>query len=63
MVMVDGTKTETQLVKLTPGMEYHVSVIAMKGFEESDPVSGSLTTGALAFAFAFVFYKHHSYML
>ncbi|XP_073907268.1 tenascin isoform X4 [Castor canadensis] len=44
MVMVDGTKTETQLVKLTPGMEYHVSVIAMKGFEESDPVSGSLTT-------------------
>lgn len=45
MVTVDGRDTETQLVKLTPGVEYHVSVIAMKGFEESDPVSGSLTTG------------------
>ncbi|ERE84528.1 tenascin [Cricetulus griseus] len=44
MVTVDGTDTETRLVKLTPGVEYHVSVIAMKGFEESDPVSGSLTT-------------------
>lgn len=45
MVMVDGTDTETRLVKLTPGVEYHVSIIAIKGFEESDPVSGSLTTG------------------
>ncbi|XP_031233513.1 tenascin isoform X3 [Mastomys coucha] len=44
MVTVDGTDTETRLVKLTPGVEYHVSVIAMKGFEESDPVSGSLIT-------------------
>uniref|UniRef100_A0A8C6RNT8 Tenascin n=1 Tax=Nannospalax galili TaxID=1026970 RepID=A0A8C6RNT8_NANGA len=44
MVTVDGTETETRLVKLIPGTEYHVSVIAMKGFEESDPVSGSLTT-------------------
>lgn len=44
MVTVDGTDTETRLVKLIPGVEYHVSVIAMKGFEESDPVSGSLTT-------------------
>ncbi|CAO2587839.1 Tnc [Lemmus lemmus] len=44
MVMVDGTATETRLVKLTPGVEYHVSIIAIKGFEESDPVSGSLTT-------------------
>lgn len=45
MVTVDGTDTETRLVRLTPGVEYHVSVIAMKGFEESDPVSGSLITG------------------
>ncbi|KAL6089095.1 hypothetical protein STEG23_029009 [Scotinomys teguina] len=44
MVTVGGTDTQTRLVKLTPGVEYHVSVIAMKGFEESDPVSGSLTT-------------------
>lgn len=44
MVTVDGTDTETRLVKLTPGVEYRVSVIAMKGFEESDPVSGTLIT-------------------
>ncbi|XP_062938397.1 tenascin isoform X2 [Cynocephalus volans] len=44
MVTVDGTKTQTRLVNLTPGVEYLVSVIAMKGFEESEPVSGSLTT-------------------
>ncbi|XP_008584652.1 PREDICTED: tenascin, partial [Galeopterus variegatus] len=44
MVTVDGTKTQTRLVKLTPGVEYLVSVIAMKGFEESEPISGSLTT-------------------
>ncbi|KAM5299133.1 tenascin isoform 5-T5 [Ctenodactylus gundi] len=44
MVTVDGTTTEARLVQLTPGMEYMVNVIAMKGFEESDPVSGSLTT-------------------
>ncbi|XP_027625449.1 tenascin isoform X4 [Tupaia chinensis] len=44
MVTVDGTKTQTRLVKLIPGMEYLVSVIAMKGFEESEPVSGSFTT-------------------
>ncbi|XP_047380790.1 tenascin isoform X3 [Sciurus carolinensis] len=44
MVTVDGTQTETRLVKLIPGVEYLVSVISMKGFEESEPVSGSLTT-------------------
>ncbi|XP_063116116.1 tenascin isoform X7 [Cavia porcellus] len=44
MVTVDGTTTEARLVQLIPGVEYLVSVIAMKGFEESEPVSGSLTT-------------------
>ncbi|XP_014685879.3 tenascin isoform X4 [Equus asinus] len=44
VVTVDGTKTQTRLVKLLPGAEYLVSVIAMKGFEESEPVSGSFTT-------------------
>nr|XP_054218869.1 tenascin isoform X21 [Homo sapiens] len=44
MVTVDGTKTQTRLVKLIPGVEYLVSIIAMKGFEESEPVSGSFTT-------------------
>uniref|UniRef100_A0A2K6F421 Tenascin n=1 Tax=Propithecus coquereli TaxID=379532 RepID=A0A2K6F421_PROCO len=43
-VTVDGTKTQTRLVKLVPGVEYFVNVIAMKGFEESEPVSGLLTT-------------------
>ncbi|XP_048669179.1 tenascin isoform X7 [Marmota marmota marmota] len=44
MVTVDGTQTQTRLVKLIPGVEYLVSIISMKGFEESEPVSGSLTT-------------------
>uniref|UniRef100_A0A2K5CUK4 Tenascin C n=1 Tax=Aotus nancymaae TaxID=37293 RepID=A0A2K5CUK4_AOTNA len=44
MVTVDGTKTQTRLVKLIPGVEYLVNIIAMKGFEESEPVSGSFTT-------------------
>ncbi|XP_004849546.1 tenascin isoform X7 [Heterocephalus glaber] len=44
MVTVDGTTTEARLGQLIPGMEYLVSAIAMKGFEESEPVSGSLTT-------------------
>ncbi|XP_058379857.1 tenascin isoform X1 [Diceros bicornis minor] len=43
-VTVDGSKTQTRLVKLLPGAEYLVSVIAMKGFEESEPVSGSFAT-------------------
>lgn len=42
---MDGTKTRTRLVRLLPGAEYLVSVVAMKGFEESEPVSGSFTTG------------------
>uniref|UniRef100_A0A8C3WXU0 Tenascin n=1 Tax=Catagonus wagneri TaxID=51154 RepID=A0A8C3WXU0_9CETA len=44
VVTVDGTKTQTRLLRLLPGAEYLVSVIAMKGFEESEPVSGTLTT-------------------
>ncbi|XP_077626053.1 tenascin isoform X3 [Crocuta crocuta] len=44
VVTVDGTKTQTRLMKLLPGAEYLVSVIAMKGFEESEPISGSFTT-------------------
>ncbi|XP_061056021.1 tenascin isoform X3 [Eubalaena glacialis] len=44
VVTVDGTKTQTRLLRLLPGVEYLVSVIALKGFEESEPVSGMLTT-------------------
>ncbi|XP_075762053.1 tenascin isoform X3 [Pelodiscus sinensis] len=44
VVTVDGTKTRTTLVKLIPGVAYTVSIISIKGFEESEPVSGTLTT-------------------
>ncbi|KAM5260381.1 tenascin isoform 2-T2 [Hipposideros larvatus] len=44
VVNVDGTKTQTRLVRLLPGAEYLVSIIAMKGLEESEPVSGTFTT-------------------
>ncbi|KAL8174440.1 UNVERIFIED_CONTAM: hypothetical protein K2H54_044849 [Gekko kuhli] len=47
VVTVDGSKSRTKLVKLIPGVEYVVSIISVKGFEESEPVSGSLTTGRL----------------
>ncbi|XP_016066378.1 PREDICTED: tenascin [Miniopterus natalensis] len=43
-VTVDGTKTRTRLTALLPGAEYLVSIVAMKGFEESDPVSGTFAT-------------------
>lgn len=47
---MDGTKTQTKLTTLLPGAEYLVSIVAMKGFEESEPVSGTFTTGeVLAF--------------
>ncbi|XP_036846426.2 tenascin isoform X2 [Manis javanica] len=44
VVTVGGTEPQTRLVRLLPGTEYLVSIIAMKGFEESEPVSGSFTT-------------------
>nr|XP_034968698.1 tenascin isoform X1 [Zootoca vivipara] len=43
-VTVDGSKSRTKLAKLIPGVEYIVSIVSVKGFEESEPVSGSLTT-------------------
>uniref|UniRef100_A0A8C3VNC6 Tenascin C n=1 Tax=Catharus ustulatus TaxID=91951 RepID=A0A8C3VNC6_CATUS len=44
VVTVEGTKTRTRLVKLVPGVDYNVSIISVKGFEESEPVSGILKT-------------------
>nr|XP_056716351.1 tenascin isoform X1 [Euleptes europaea] len=44
VVTVDGSKSRAKLVKLIPGVEYIVSIISVKGFEESEPASGSLTT-------------------
>lgn len=57
VVTVDGTSTQTKLVKLLPGAEYLVSIIAMKGFEESEPVSGTFTTGAVL---TFTYIAHDS---
>ncbi|KAM6046831.1 tenascin isoform 4-T5 [Theristicus caerulescens] len=44
VVTVDGSKTRTKLVKLIPGVDYNVSIISVKGFEESEPISGTLKT-------------------
>ncbi|XP_058279140.1 tenascin isoform X1 [Hirundo rustica] len=44
VVTVEGSKTRTKLVKLIPGVDYNVSIISVKGFEESEPVSGTLKT-------------------
>ncbi|NXC04953.1 TENA protein, partial [Orthonyx spaldingii] len=44
VVTVEGSKTRTKLVKLVPGVDYNVSIISVKGFEESEPVSGILKT-------------------
>ncbi|NXY37127.1 TENA protein, partial [Pomatorhinus ruficollis] len=44
IVTVEGSKTRTKLVKLVPGVDYNVSIISVKGFEESEPISGTLKT-------------------
>ncbi|XP_067868784.1 tenascin isoform X2 [Heterodontus francisci] len=43
-VTVDGSKTQTTLRKLTPATEYEIKVISVKGFEESEPISGTVHT-------------------
>ncbi|XP_029467796.1 tenascin [Rhinatrema bivittatum] len=43
-VTVDGTKTQTRLVNLIPGVEYIVSIVMVKGLHESEPISGTMTT-------------------
>ncbi|XP_066515911.1 tenascin [Hoplias malabaricus] len=44
VIEVDGSQSQTRLTNLIPGESYQVTTIAMKGLEESDPVSGTLTT-------------------
>ncbi|XP_077097902.1 tenascin isoform X3 [Siphateles boraxobius] len=45
MVMtVDGSQSQVSLINLIPGEMYQVSVIAVKGLEESEPVSDTFTT-------------------
>ncbi|KAM4662330.1 tenascin isoform 2-T3 [Discoglossus pictus] len=43
-VEVDGRRIQTTLLNLQPGTEYIVSIISVRGSEESDPASGTLTT-------------------
>ncbi|XP_060763360.1 tenascin isoform X2 [Neoarius graeffei] len=44
-VTVDGGESQTVLPNLTPGVTYRVSVISVKGVEESEPASDTFTTG------------------
>ncbi|XP_020953993.1 tenascin-X isoform X8 [Sus scrofa] len=43
-VQVDGRGRTQKLEGLTPGARYEVTVVSMRGFEESEPLSGFLTT-------------------
>ncbi|XP_043353114.1 tenascin-X [Dermochelys coriacea] len=43
-VMVEGTRLPTTLEGLIPGASYEVSVMAIRGFEESEPLVGYVTT-------------------
>ncbi|XP_078082775.1 tenascin isoform X2 [Mustelus asterias] len=41
---VDGSKNQIALRKLTPATEYKIQLISVKGFEESEPISGTVHT-------------------
>lgn len=44
-VQVDG-RTQTQTLQgLIPDTRYEVTVVSVRGFEESEPLTGFLTTG------------------
>ncbi|XP_037835405.1 tenascin isoform X1 [Kryptolebias marmoratus] len=44
IVTADGSVSETLLVNMVPGKGYQVTVSALKGLEESEPSTGSVTT-------------------
>ncbi|XP_051552286.1 tenascin-like isoform X2 [Myxocyprinus asiaticus] len=44
ILTVDGSQSQVQLINLIPGETYQVSVISVKGLEESEPVSDTFTT-------------------
>ena len=44
-VTADGTESKALLPSMTPGATYQVTVIAVKGLEESDPGTDTVTTG------------------
>ncbi|KAK6305164.1 hypothetical protein J4Q44_G00239440 [Coregonus suidteri] len=43
-VLVDGTETQALLPNMLPGVTYQVNIFAMKGLEESDPGTDTITT-------------------
>lgn len=48
MVTVDGGVFETLLSNMIPGKMYQVTVSSVKGLEESDPSTDTVTTGWLS---------------
>lgn len=44
-VLVGGRARTQQLGGLVPGAHYEVTVVSVRGFEESEPLTGFLTTG------------------
>lgn len=48
VLMADGSQSQVSLTNLIPGETYQVSVVAVKGLEESEPVSNTFTTGQLS---------------
>ncbi|XP_037548160.1 tenascin [Nematolebias whitei] len=44
IVTADGSVSETLLVDMVPGKSYQVTVSALKGLEESEPSTGTVTT-------------------
>ena len=46
-VQVDGRARTQKLKGLIPGSHYEVTVVSVRGFEESEPLTGFLTTGRM----------------
>lgn len=47
VITVDGSESQTVLPNLTPGVTYRVSVISVKGLQDSEPASDTVTTGTI----------------
>ncbi|KAH0630540.1 hypothetical protein JD844_013660 [Phrynosoma platyrhinos] len=50
-ISVDGSKLRTTIEGLTPGASYEVTVVSIRGFEESEPLVGYVTTEHLTYPF------------
>lgn len=46
-MQVDGQARTQKLQGLMPGSHYEVTVVSVRGFEESEPLTGYLTTGEM----------------